>query len=98
MITLNAILKAKPGSEETLHQALVEIGDYVSHNEPGTVGFFVGRDTSDPLIFNTYERFVDTEAMDAHNGSPYRAEWGDKYGDLFDGEITHYVCEEIFSK
>ena len=98
MITLNAILKAKPGCEETLLKALVEIGDYVSHNEPGTVGFFIGRDTENPLIFNTYERFVDSAAMDAHNGSLYRGEWGEKYGELFDGETTRYICAEIFSK
>ena len=98
MITLNAILRAKPSSAEALHWALAEIGDYVSRNEPGTVGFYVGRDTEDALVFNTYERFVDQQAMDAHNGSDYRAEWGAKYGDLFDGDITRYICEEIFSK
>jgi len=97
MITLNAILRAKPGCAEKLHQALVEIGDYVSRNEPGTVGFYVGRDTEDPLNFNTYERFADQEAMDSHNGSAYRAEWGAKYGDLFDGDITRYICQEIVS-
>ena len=48
MITLNAILKAKLGSEEALYQALVEIGEHVSRSEPGTVGFYVGRDTQDP--------------------------------------------------
>ena len=98
MITLNAILKAKPGCEETLLKALVEIGDYVSHNEPGTVGFFIGRDTENPLIFNTYERFVDHQAMDAHNESAYRVEWGAKHGALFDGDVTRYICEEFFSK
>ena len=98
MITLNAILKAKPGSEEALYQALVEIGEHVSRSEPGTVGFYVGRDTQNPLLFNTYERFVDMEAMESHNNSPYRAEWGDKYGNLFDGDTAHYICEEIFSK
>ena len=98
MITLNAILKAKPGCAEKLAQALAEIGEYVSRNEPGTVGFFVGRDTEDPLQFNTYERFVDRHAMDAHNESAYRVEWGDKYAALFDGSVTRYICEEVFSK
>ncbi len=98
MITLNAILRAKPGCEETLHRALAEIGDYVSRSEPGTVGFYVGRDIEDPLKFNTYERFVDHQAMDAHNQSAYRAEWGAKYSNLFDGDVTRYICDEIFSK
>ena len=98
MITLNAILTAKPGCAEKLEQALAEIGEYVSRNEPGTVGFYVGRDRKDPLRFNTYERFVDHQAMDAHNQSAYRVEWGAKHGALFDGDVTRYICEEFFSK
>ena len=98
MITLNAILRAKPGQADKLVRALHEIGDYVEANEPGTVSFYVGHDMEDPLVFNTYERFVDREAMDAHNSSGYRDEWGAKYGALFEGEITRYICKEIFSK
>lgn len=98
MITLNAILTAKPGCAQKLEQALAEIGEYVSRNEPGTVGFYVGRDSEDPLRFNTYERFVDHQAMDAHNESAYRVEWGAKHGGLFDGDVTRYICEEFFSK
>ena len=98
MITLNAILRAKPGQADKLAQALGQIGDYVEANEPGTVSFYVGRDTEDPLVFNTYERFVDHEAMNVHNESDYRKEWGAKYGALFDSDLTRYICEEIFSK
>ena len=98
MITLNAILTAKPGCAEKLEQALAEIGEYVSRSEPGTVSFYVGRDSEDPLTFNTYERFVDQEAMDAHNESAYRVEWGTEHGALFDGEVTRYICKEFFSK
>ncbi|MDP6474145.1 MAG: putative quinol monooxygenase [Alphaproteobacteria bacterium] len=98
MITLNAVLTAKPGCADKLEQALAEIGEYVRHNEPGTIGFYIGRDIEDPLNFNTYERFVDQQAMDAHNQSAYRAEWGAKYGALFDSDITRYICDEFFSK
>jgi quinol monooxygenase YgiN len=98
MITLNAILTAKPGCAEKLEQALAEIGEYVSRSEPGTVSFYVGRDSENPLRFNTYERFVDQEAMDAHNKSAYRVEWGAEHGALFDCEVTRYICKEFFSK
>ena len=98
MITLNAILMAKPGCAEKLEQALAEIGEYVTSSEPGTISFYVGRDSEDPLIFNTYERFVDQKAMDAHNESAYRVEWGAEHGALFDGEVTRYICKEFFSK
>ena len=98
MITLNAILQAKPGCADALERALAEIGEYVSRNEPGTVGFYIGRNLEDPIKFNTYERFVDRPAMDAHNESAFRVQWGAKYGALFDGDVTRYICEEIFSK
>ena len=98
MITLNVILTAKPGCAQKLEQALVEIGEYVSRSEPGTVGFYVGHDRENPLRFNTYERFVDQEAMDAHNESAYRVKWGAEHSALFDGEVTRYICEEFFSK
>jgi len=98
MITLNAILRAKSGQADVLARALREIGEYVEANEPGTLGFYIGRSTDDPLVFNTYERFADREAMDVHNGSDYRKEWGAQYGALFDGDLTRYICEEIFSK
>ena len=98
MIPLNAILRAKPGQADVLARALMEIGQYVEAKEPGTLGFYIGRNTDDPLVFNTYERFVDHEAMDAHNESAYREKWGAKYGALFEGDIKRYICEEIFSK
>ena len=98
MITLNAHLKSKPGYESELLQALQEIGHYVRQNEPGTIGFFVGQDTEDLTHFNTYERFVDEEAMDLHNNSIYRIKWGEKYGHLIDGSLQRHICKEVFSK
>ena len=98
MITLNAHLKSKIGCESELLQALQEIGQYVSQSEPGTVGFYVGQDTEDPTHFNTYERFVDEDAMNLHNNSEYRIRWGEKYGHLIVGDLQRYICKEVFSK
>ena len=98
MITLNVHLKSKPGCELELLKALKEIGDYVRESEPGTVGFYVGQDTEDPAHFNTYERFVDEEAMNLHNNSEYRTKWGQKYNHLIGGNPQKYICNEIVSK
>ena len=98
MITLNAHLKSKTDCESELLRALKEIGQYVSQNEPGTVGFYIGQDTAAPTHFNTYERFVDEDAMNLHNNSEYRIKWGEKYGHLFDDNLQSYICKEVFSK
>ena len=42
MQTLTAILRAKPGHEGTVKDALLKVGAYVRAHEPDTLGFFVG--------------------------------------------------------
>jgi quinol monooxygenase YgiN len=59
MQTLTAILRAKPGHEETVKAALLKVGAYVRAHEPATLGFFVAQDPDDPCRFTTYERFTD---------------------------------------
>ena len=98
MISLNVVLKARPGHKEALYKALCEIGEYVNQNEPNTIGFYVSQDTADPLNFITYERFIDQKAMDEHNNSAYRVKWGKKYDYLFDKQVKSYVSKEIYIK
>lgn len=98
MIALNAILRAKAGQADAMRAALDEMTAYVTRDEPGTVGFYVGQDREDPCMFVTYERFQDEAAMDSHNTSAYRDSWVAKYGDLFDGDIVRYICSECAVK
>lgn len=65
MITLTAIIRCKPGSEDRVRTALLEVGNYAARNEPGTVSFFVTE--TDKGVFVTHERFADQAAMDFHN-------------------------------
>lgn len=98
MLTLNAILRAKPGAGDALANALAEMTRHVSENEPGTVSFFVARSAEDPLVFVTYERFRDRAAMEAHNTSQYRDSWIENYGGFFDGDIVRYIGDEVAAK
>ncbi|RST88338.1 antibiotic biosynthesis monooxygenase [Aquibium carbonis] len=66
MITLTAIIRCKPGSEDRVRAALVEVGAFVAANEPGTISFYVTEGETGG-VFATHERFADREAMDAHN-------------------------------
>ncbi|HWL71587.1 MAG TPA: putative quinol monooxygenase [Geminicoccus sp.] len=97
MITITAIIKAKPGHEEEVHQALLQCGSEGSAHEPGTLGYHVGRAVEDPAVFTTYERFADREAMDQHNATTGKR-FFDAVGHLLDGAPTFAVCEEIWVK
>ncbi len=66
MITLTATIRCKPGAEDAVRAALVEVGDFAAKNEPRTLSFFVtAGDTTG--VFVTHERFADRAAMEAHN-------------------------------
>ena len=94
MLSITAVLRAKPGKEAKLLAALLDVAVHVRANEPGTLGFHVSRDLEDPAVFTTYERFADRAAMDAHNGSDAVARFFHAARPLLDGPVTLHSCEE----
>jgi quinol monooxygenase YgiN len=66
MITLTAIIRCKPGSEDRVRAALLDVGAFVAANEPGTLSFFVTEGET-AGVFVTHERFADRDAMEHHN-------------------------------
>ena len=97
MQILLAIIRAKPGTEESVRKALLAVGEYAREHEPGTIGFNVAQDPDDPCRFTTYERFKDKDAMDAHNNGPGSQGFFEAAGSLLDGEVTIVTAEEIFA-
>ena len=98
MKTISAILRARPGAEETLRAALLDVAAHVAANEPETVGFFVAQDAGDPARFTTYERFTDAAAMDRHNGSAAVATFFRIAQPILDGEVILVTADEISRK
>jgi quinol monooxygenase YgiN len=96
MHTLTAIIRAKPGHEQTVAAELLKVGIYASENEPGTVGFFVAQDPDDPCLFTTYERFTDADARDRHNNGAGSQGFFAAAGDLLDGEVIVVTGTEIW--
>jgi quinol monooxygenase YgiN len=96
MHTLTAIIRARKGHEDTVRAALLKVGDYARANEPGTLGFHVAQDPSDPCRFTTYERFTDSDAMETHNNGAGSKGFFAEAGDLLDGDVTIVIAEEIF--
>jgi quinol monooxygenase YgiN len=98
MITITAILRARPGTETTMQQALLDVAANVAANEPGTVGFFISRKRDDPTVFTTYERFRDQAAMDAHNNSATVARCFEIMRPILAADVVLETCEEISAK
>jgi len=98
MVTITAILRVRPGSADAMRRALLDVAANVQANEPGTVGFFISQDLSDPLAFTTYERFADQAAMDHHNGSAAVARFFGIAQPILDGPVTLLTCTEISEK
>lgn len=98
MKTISAVLRAKPGTEDTMRAALLDVAAHVAENEPDTVGFFVSQDTGDPARFTTYERFADQAAMDRHNGSAAVARFFAIAQPILDGEVILVTADEISAR
>jgi quinol monooxygenase YgiN len=98
MITITAILRARPGTEAIMQQALLDVAANVAANERGTLGFFISRKRDDPTVFTTYERFLDQAAMDAHNTSAAVARCFEIMRPILATDVVLETCEEISVK
>lgn len=98
MLTITAIIRAKPGCDRMLQDALIEVAEHVRVNEPDTLGFFISQDLENPCVFTTYERFSDRAAMDLHNGSTVVAKFFGIAQPLLDGPVTLITSREVLAK
>ncbi len=97
MFTLTAILRAKPGHEDTVKAALLTVGEYVRTHEPDTASFFVTQSAEDPRLFVTHERFNDLAAMDRHNEGKGSKGFFAAAGHLLDGPANVVTGPEVFA-
>jgi quinol monooxygenase YgiN len=98
MITITAVIRAKPGSADALEAALLDVAAHVAANEPETVAFFLSRSIEDRDVFTTYERFVDEAAKDRHNNSAAVAKFFEVGGPLIEQPVILHTCEEFSTK
>lgn len=98
MLTITAVIRAKKGHGDTMRRALLEVAENVRINEPGTIGFFVSQDQTNPSVFTTYERFLDQAAMDAHNNSEAVARFFGIAKPILDGDVVLVTAAEISAR
>lgn len=98
MLSLTALIRAKPGHEGLIEAELAKVAAHVAAHEPGTAGYHVSRSSQDPTLFLTYERFADQAAMDLHNNSPAVAAFVDATKDAWAGPIEIHAGQELSAK
>lgn len=98
MVTITAVIRARPGCEAVVERALRAVLAHVRAHEPGTLAYVIGQDQSDPTVFTTFERFVDQAAMGRHNESPAVADFLAATADALAGPILLHSCRELDAK
>ncbi|HOS94248.1 MAG TPA: putative quinol monooxygenase [Armatimonadota bacterium] len=85
MVKLVAVLKAKPGQEAAVTQALRDLA-VPSKAEPGCVMYVPCRSKADPAKLVVIEEWADQAAFDAHAASPHFQAFLAKVGNALAGE------------
>ena len=98
MVTLTAIIHAKPGHADTVKSALLAVIESVRRDEPGTLNYYVNQSPDDPNLFVTFERFHDQAAMDRHNNSPAVANFVKAAGPVLADKVIIHTCNELAAK
>ena len=93
MITVVAKLQALEGKQGELSQALTEMVEAVSANEPGVSAYSRHVADDDPTLFLFYEQYESAEAQKTHGGTEHMQALGGKLQDLLAGrpEIERYT-------
>lgn len=70
MLTVVAILRAKPGEEAALGEVMTKLAAEVKH-EPGNQRYDLFRSMADPTAILVYEDYVDQAALETHTASAH---------------------------
>ena len=76
-IILTAMVKAKPGEEAAVKEALMSMVE-PTRQEPGCLCYNLHQSKSDPTQFMFYEQWASKEALDAHGKTPHMQALGGK--------------------
>lgn len=83
LLTVIANMKAKPGKEQELRQALEALIEPTSR-EDGYVNYDLHQAVDDPGVFYFYENWESEAALDAHLATPHLEQFIGVMDDLLD--------------
>ena len=79
-VILTAMVKAKPGQEDAVKEALLALVE-PTRKEPGCLCYNLHQSKSDPTQFMFYEQWASKDALDAHGKMPHMKALGGKLKD-----------------
>jgi quinol monooxygenase YgiN len=86
LLTVIASMKAKPGKEGELREALEALVS-PSRSDDGNVSYDLHQGADDPSMFYLYENWRSAEQLDAHLQTPPLQDFVSRTGKLLDGEL-----------
>ncbi|MGD6818575.1 putative quinol monooxygenase [Metabacillus sp. 84] len=89
-ITINAIMKAKPGMEENLFKEMKKV-IAPSRAEEGCISYDLHRSKDDPAIFVFYENWKDQKAVDAHIASDHYKAYRETIAPLIETRNVYFL-------
>ena len=85
-VILTAIVKAKPGQEDAVKEALLSLVE-PTRKEAGCLCYNLHQSKADPTQFMFYEQWASQEALSAHGKTPHMKALGAKLKDKTDKGI-----------
>jgi quinol monooxygenase YgiN len=83
LLTVIAHMRAKPGKEQELNDALVALVEPTTQ-EDGYVNYDLHQGVEDPAVFYFYENWESADALDAHLQTPHLVEFAGRLDELLD--------------
>jgi quinol monooxygenase YgiN len=93
-VTVIAILKARPGKETVVKQALLALIP-ITRRESGCLNYDLHQDTEDPSKFIFHENWASKSQLDAHLARPHLQEIDAQADELFAEEPMLIFAEKI---
>lgn len=87
LLTVIATMRARPGKEDALRDALVALVEPTSR-EDGFVTYDLHQGTEDPAEFAFYENWESGAALDAHLANDHLVAFVAQMDDLLDGPLV----------
>ena len=87
LVTVIAHMRAKPGKEQDLRDALEALIE-PTRQEEGYVNYDLHQGIEDSCLFYLYENWESVDTHETHMHTPHLDDFGSRVGELLDGELT----------
>ena len=94
LLTVIATMRALPGKEQELRDALVALVEPTSR-EDGYVNYDLHQGVEDPALFCFYENWESGDALDAHLQTPHLTDFAGRLDELLDGGADGLVIRRV---